>query len=354
MYSEVESEMTVDPEINNVEKKDLINFIKEFVDLSTKTIGENADYFFIREIRDNFGYENEPAVTDFLLNLNYKQFEYIMDRRTEIEQEKSLFSVKNSEVVKPTINALIYLLTVIISKTDAIKVVDSIVRKNQEKYDFLKYINIKIVYGKDEDDSSYTITLEDEIDNVKSNEIAEFLETIIEEAGKSFEWIKGRSLLEDFKIVVGHDSFINMKRIGINFNKIDKSIQHQNKNVSKSVLEALLDILILKTSKEQAGTILGDVLALSELHDTYNVLNHIKINTPEDNKQIISFNISNEINFIPPYKLGKAFREIIKIIQEHLKDETFVEEFKERLGEEYLNEIDKLGINLYFLELQFR
>jgi hypothetical protein len=35
------------------------------------------------------------------------------------------------------------------------------------------------------------------------------------------------------------------------------------------------------------------------------------------------------------------------------RGDGFIEEFKNKLGNEYLSEIEKMGVNLYFLELKY-
>ena len=60
-----------------------------------------------------------------------------------------------------------------------------------------------------------------------------------------------------------------------------------------------------------------------------------------------------EINSVESYKLGTAFREIIKVIHDILGDETFIPEFKKKMGDKNLLEIEKMGVNLHFLELRF-
>ena len=44
---------------------------------------------------------------------------------------------------------------------------------------------------------------------------------------------------------------------------------------------------------------------------------------------------------------------MIKVIHDIFGDKTFIPDFKKRLGEEYLQEIEKMGVNLHFLELRF-
>ena len=346
-YSETKSGLTIDPEINHVEKKNLVNCVKEIIDLSTKAIGENADYFFIREIRDNLGYVDEPAVADFLSALNYKQFEYIIDRRREIEHAQSLFNVKNSEVIQPVITALVYLLAKIMSEEDALEAIASIMRQNYEKYDFLKHIHI---FDARKADNSYT-TLTPVIDDIIKPKMAEALEMLIVEVGKSVEQSQNISFINNFKTIIGDITTAKIREMGINLHKADAAIRYQNWKIMQKVLHALLDVLSSKTSKSSAITIVGETIVL--LQGTRNVLNYVKINISND-EDTDFFTVLPEINSVESYKLGAAFRDVITTIQENHKEASVIEEFKKKLGDEYLAEIEKLGVNLYFLELKYR
>ena len=44
-----------------------------------------------------------------------------------------------------------------------------------------------------------------------------------------------------------------------------------------------------------------------------------------------------------------------KIVGEELgvKKTSFIEDFKKHIGDEYLNKIEKIGVNLHFLEFKF-
>ena len=347
IYSENKDEVVVDTEIDKVQSTDLINCVKEIADLSIRAIGENADFFFIRELRDNLGYENEVAVEDFLLSLNMKQFEYIINRQEEIRREKTFYQIKNAEVAKPVMTALIYLLNKETAETEGVKILIDLKKKYEENYDFLKYISIN---NKAEDNEVYAITIAEELDSIPSAEIAEAIGKLIEEIGNSIEEDSDQTFIANLNIVLGDTTTTKMRKIGIDLNRIALAIQHQNRRITKKVLQALLDVLRLKTSKSSAITMIGETVVL--LQGIHNVLNYIKINATNAEENNI-FTVLREINSIEPYKLGAAFRDIITIIQENHKNISLIEDFKKQLGDEYLREIEKLGVNLHFLALKY-
>ena len=92
----------------------------------------------------------------------------------------------------------------------------------------------------------------------------------------------------------------------------------------------------------------------NNLQEKYEILKYIKIDENNYDKGPEAFYIEPEINSVESFKIGKAIREIIKTIYNSLGAKTynFIDEFKNKLGERYLSEIEKLGVNLHFLELK--
>ena len=86
-----------------------------------------------------------------------------------------------------------------------------------------------------------------------------------------------------------------------------------------------------------------------------NINVNIKIDKSQYTEGADAISIMPEVNSVESYKLGKAIREIIKMTHKHLGDKSynFIEEFKNKLGDKYLSEIEKIGVNLHFLELKF-
>jgi len=347
LYSETGSEIIVDPEIDKVDPSNFLNCIKDIADYSTKEIGENADFFFIRELRDNLKYENEPIVRDLLLNLNARQHEYIFNRKEEIRRGKIFFDIKNSDIVEPVIKSLIYLLSKINSNNLAEEKVISILNKYKESYNFLNYI--KINYNA-EDKSLIFIETREELDDISSLTMAEALEKIIEEIGKLSTDDLAQSFIDDFKIVLGENNTHKLIRLGVDFTNVKNAIKYQNRRIAIKVLKSLIDVLSQKTTRNNAITMIGETIVFFQ--GIHNILNYVQIDTTniEEGK---NFTILAEINSIESYKLGSAFRDVISMIQKNHKKISLIDDFKKQLGNDYLIEIEKLGVNLHFLELKY-
>ena len=121
--------------------------------------------------------------------------------------------------------------------------------------------------------------------------------------------------------------------------------------ITQKVLNALFEVLSSKTSNTSAQKILSENVFL--LQGIHNILNNVKIDTSKSENQYV-FDVLTDINSVESYKLGKAFRDLITIIQKNHKDIPLIADFKEKLGDDYLSQIEKLGVNLHFLELKYK
>ncbi len=108
-----------------------------------------------------------------------------------------------------------------------------------------------------------------------------------------------------------------------------------------------------KTHESFAVATLENII--KNLEETYNALKYVKIDKSRYSEGTKAISIMPEVNNIEPYELAKAIREVIKTAGTHLGDKTtsFIEDFKKQLGEKYILEIEKIGVNLHFLELKF-
>lgn len=345
-YSENKEEIIVDPELDTIPSSDIITFVKELTDTSIQSIGKKADYFFIRELRDNFGFSNESTLEDFLLRLNMKQFEYIIRRQEKIQREKTFLQIKNSEVVQPVITALIQLFNKQNAETTLEKTFMYVKEKFEENYDFLHYISMD---HNADDKGMQRIIIDEELDDIPSTQIAKELENLIEEIGLILTDESEQTFIDNFKMSIGENCLLKLNTIHIDLDTIAFKIRHQNRIIAQKVLQTIFDVVRSKTSNSSATTIIGETLIL--LQGIHAILDYIKITMTHDEEIIIT--IPFEINTIESYKLGMAFRDVITIIQENHKRIPLIEDFKKQLGDEYLTEIEKIGVNLHFLELRY-
>lgn len=349
LYSEGIEAISINPNINKVETRDLVNAIAELLDVMTNALGKGAGYYFIKEIKDDLEPEIQSIFKEHGVDLTFKHFEYLT---TIKETEKArMLKTKNSESVKPVLKALLQLLNRQVPEADAIKKIITAIKKLEGDYKFLKYIEISDTPTLD---GYYTIKTNPALDEVLSPKMGEALQKLIEDVGRSIDARTRRSFIEDYKIALGDGNRSKIKEMGVNLEHIEKRLRQQGHELlCKKTLEVIIDLMSTKTSKSFAVASIDTVL--EKLQNKHKVLRYITIDKTLYDNGIDAITIMPEINTVESHELGKTIEEILEKIREYLEDKTplFMEEFKNKMGQEYLSEIEKLGVNLHILELRF-
>ena len=344
VFSETWIAVSVDQEIDTIEEKQIGRAVNDIINKLSKCIKSDEGYYIIREIRDELKYEMETNLQRFGVDLNIKQFEYGIFKDEEKRIEIS--GVKNSEIVKSILQIVIKLLRNVYQKSESISTLNTYIKNLELTYDFLKYITIKYVPGSDE---FYLISISSEIDDIPPTQLGESIGKIVYEISSSIAWKGNRSFIENFKNLLKTDEFQKLNEIGVKLDRISIQLKRQkHQKISQRILETLFALLLERTSKESAQQALDTTI--KKLQKDYDVLHYI---TLDPDAEIHIFTVSPEINTVESYKVGKAFREMIKILHDIYGDKTFVSDFKTKLGDEYLCEIEEMGINLHFLEIRF-
>jgi len=344
LYSEGINAVTVMAEIDSVESSEFFSAVKHLINTIVKGLDRNADFFFIREFRDSLDNIVDLYLEDKGVNLDRMQFKYIDNRKEELK-------IKNSKVIEHVVWALALIVNQVFPEKQTIEIMISSIKKLKIKYDFIKYVEIT---DKPDLKGFYNITALPEINNLRFSLIGEAIQDLIEDVAKSIKWRDKESFIHNFENIIGEENLINIKRMGVNFNSIKStSFQIEQQTLAQKSLEALIDIIGDKTSKNFAIDTMEKIIRkLEEKHD---VLKYIKIQKPQQIEGTNAIVINSDINLVKPYNLGKAIQDIVKTIYINLdeKDTEFLDIFKNRLGNEYLSEIENIGVNLYLLQMKF-
>jgi len=344
-YSEGIKAININNKIDTINSNEFEKAVRDIVEMTVGQLNKKADYFFIKEFQEAFSDILDFDLNELNLDLNLMQFQYIVDRKHEHEV------IKNSEVIENIITTLTIICNRKLSEALAIKTMVSTVKKLEDKYDLFKYIEIT-----DTRDSKgyYTIKALPIINDYDLITIANAIETLIEEIGIILECENDEFFIEIFKSELGEKYLSEIKKMGINLNHIQNRLfKCGHEILVKRVLNVLIDMIGRETSVGFAVITLNSII--KNLKEKYDVLNYIKIDESNFNKGSEAFFVESTINSVESFKIGKAIREIIKTIYNSIGAKTynFIEEFKTRLGEKYLLEIEKIGVNLHFLELKF-
>jgi len=342
-YSEGIDAVSVSSEIDLVDTAKFYNAIGVIVEMTVKNIKEKANFFFIREVQEALKDIYDLDLKEHNIDLNLMQLQFIADKKQEIK-------MKNSEMIEIVISALDNVINEKFPGAQKTKTMNNTIRKLEKKYDFLKYVEIS---DEPTSDGLYLIQAFPGINNAHPIDVAEASQKIICDVGESLDWRYGESFIESIKREIG-EKYLDLEKMGLNLEHIKFSLTQQgNEVLVKKTLEALIDTVSKNTSKGFAVVAIDT--AIGELEEKHNILRYIKIDKSRYAEGANAIRIMPEINNVESHKLGKAIREVIRMVGKELGNKTalYIEDFKRNIGTKYLYEIEKIGVNLHFLELKF-
>ena len=345
-YSEGINAVSIMPDMDYVEHDELYRALDDVIKSAVRHLKRKADYFFIREFKEIFDGIPGLDIEKEGISLNQMQLEYIVDRT-------NIFRLIHSEIIENVIKTLICLLNKVNPEKQAIDMMITSVEKLKQRYSFLKYVDIS---PKPDSNGFYTIGAMSGINNVSSAKVSDVIQKLIEEIGMLINWENEKEAFNDaFKKELGEEQLGNLQRLGINLNHIQTMMaKKEHENIAKNTLKALVVVVGRFTSEGFAIITIHN--AIKDLSESHNVLRYIKIDESQYSKGANAIEIIPDINTVESYELAKALRDIIKMTGTFLDDKntsSFIEEFKKELGDEYLQEVKKIGVNLHFLELKF-
>ncbi|MCX6664773.1 MAG: hypothetical protein NT038_01745 [Euryarchaeota archaeon] len=349
-YSDGKDAISINPEINSIRPSDLGEALNEILDRGTESLDKKTDHYVKREIKDALGSMYELINKKLELNLHVTQSEYLVDADVR-RIIPGIVQIKNSEVVEPVLGVLINLLNGEFSEADVMKTMITFIKNLEGKYDFLKYIEIS---DSPDSDGFFVVRARPEIDDVLTITFREAMQKLIEEIGKSTHLKTQLSFIKDFKMALAPADLEKIKEMNINLDQIGEILhRRENELLFKKALDAIVGVVSRKTSKSFAVALLDTII--EKLRDGHKVLRYVVINKSRYADGIDSICILPEVNSVTSYELGKGLKEILKKTRENLgyKHTSFIEDFQKQLGDEYLAEIEKMGVNLYMIELKF-
>ena len=342
-YSEGIDAVSVSSEIDLVDNAKFYNAVGDIIEMTVKYVKEKANFFFIKEVQEALNDIYDLNLKEQNIDLNLMQFQFIVDKKQEVK-------MKNSEMVEIVISALNNIINQKFPGAQKTKTMINSIRKLGKKYDFLKHVEIS-----DEPTSGgfYLIQALPGINNTHPIDVAEAIQKIICDIGESLDWKDGESFIETLKREIG-EKHLALEGMGVSLEHIKFVLMRQGHEVLvKKTLEALIDTVSKNTSEGFAVVAIDT--AIGKLEEKHNILRYIKIDKSRYAEGANAISIMPEINNVESYKLGKAIREVIKMVGNELGSKTalYIEDFKKHIGTKYLYEIEKIGVNLHFLELKF-
>lgn len=340
-YNEAFEIINIDSEVNNIETKEIGKATNELMIIISKTMGKNAGYYFIREIKEALPFDYEVAIKQFGVDLDLLQLQYVTETK-----EKFKFQIKNYDVIIYSIKALFDILDMEFDKDTAIRTLDDLIVRLRTQYEVLGNVeinDIRSIQGVD------PISVNKDVNSEDPHKVGEAIQKIFQELNKYFNEKSSISLVNKLKDKLNSDYLFKLEEIGVNL-----EILHLSQViVFKNVLKALVDIINETTTQSYAILLVNNVIKKYE--DRYQYLEHVNIDGKNFSEGVDAIVIPEELNSIRPSELGRGIRKIIEDIINCLGEDAgsqFIEKFKKRLGKAYLLRIEEIGVNLHLIELK--
>lgn len=340
-FSESLDVVEIDEEINNVDVVEVGKATTEIIRNVSIKIGQEAGYFFLKEIKEDLPYNYETAFRDIGIDFNTLQLNYLTERKNSYK-----LYIKNSDVIKYMFKALFDVLEQKKGRIYAYKMLDEITKRFQTEYPLLRQITINDITIKDFDLVSFEGS---QIDSESAQKIGMIIQKIIQEVDNELGEKGGSSFLGNIKSNLNSDYIYRLADMGVDFDVI----RLNQKLVVQHVINALISVLMDSSTQNYAILMMNKFL--KDSNDRYGHLKDIEIDSKsyaEDNNTI---KIPESIDLVRQSELGRCLQGLIEQVVHAFNEAAgrfFVDKFKDRLGKAYILKIEEMGVNLHLIELR--
>jgi hypothetical protein len=340
-YSETVEPVNIDSNVNDVEMKEIGKATNDFMISITKTMGKNAGYYFIREIKETIPFDYETIIKKIGVDLDLIQLQFVTETK-----EKFKFKIENYDLLTYSFKALYNIFEKEFDKDFAILTLTDLLMRLKSQYDVLNRIeinDIRSIQGID------LVTVDKDVNLIDSTKVAEAIQKCFQDVNKTFNEKSKISLVNELKEYLNSDYLFKLEEIGVSLD----ILQLSQVSVFKNILKALVDIINETTSQSYAVLLVNNVLRKFE--DRYEYLEQIKIDSTRFSDGIDAIIVPIEINSLRASELGRGIRKIMEDIINSLGEEAgseFVKKFKTRVGKAHLMRIEEIGVNLHLMELK--
>jgi hypothetical protein len=344
LYSEVLDSVHVDPAIDTVEPEEFYEGLHALINMTVKYLKKNADFFFIKEFQEAIDAVPGMNLKREGSDLSRMQFAYLVERKQNLQ-------MKYVDQVENVLRTSVCLLNRKYPEKEAMARLKGIVDTLSMKHSFLHFITIEET---PDGDGFYNIHVSKEINAVLSVDIAKALKELIEKVSTITEWKEEETFQDVFREELGERHVLRLKQIGVNLQEmVTVSQQKDNRQLMEKTVHALITVLGKRTSESFAVASFDKII--QKLRQNHQVLSHVTIDDTHYFKGCEAIQIIDTINQEKPFKVAQAIRDMIKLGGMFLGKNTqmYIKDFKKQLGDEYLSELARIGVNLHLLELKF-
>jgi len=242
-------------------------------------------------------------------------------------------------------------------------IIQNILTRLIDKYDFLKYIDIKSEKFKEEIN---LVEIDDDIENVEieliGSAIKDFMIALAERMGKD----AGFYFIKEIKEDLPYEYEKRTKQIGVDLELIQSEFLYEikdslkfslsNFDVLKNIFTLLHELLEDKVGRNFAYETLTELVG--RLSTQYDPLTYVKINDVRSIQNMDIVSVDKEVNNTKPEKVGLTIQKIIQeIINEttgKLHDNNFsiIEHIKDKINADYSLKLKQMGVDLDVVKLK--
>jgi hypothetical protein len=162
----------------------------------------------------------------FIEQGNFSIIEKLKDRLTadyivklsEMGVDLNVIQLKQSLIVKHVIKALIDIVNETTTQSYAVLMVNNMLKKHEDRFEYLKLINIDSSRFSEDIDA---IIIPEEIEQVRESDLGRGLQKVMETLIKSLGDEAGRNFVEKFKKRLGKAYILRIEEIGVNLHMME-------------------------------------------------------------------------------------------------------------------------------------
>lgn len=340
-YTEIFEIITIDQEIEDIGKNELGTTMREFLENIIMTMGKNAGYYFIKEIKEDLPSPYVESIKEIGVDLDFLQLQFI----TEIK-EFSKYNIENHDILKNVFTTIFEILDRNIGRDSAYSLINDFTTRLQTEYPVLRYLKINDIRSIQNVD---IVTVDNSVDGALPSKVGAAIQKCTQEINFHVIEKNKLSLIDKLKNSLNADYLFKLEEIGVNFD----IIQLKQTTVIKNVLKALVDVMSNSSTESYAIVMVNNVIRKFE--DKFEFLSNVKVDGIHYSEGLNAIVVPSEIESVKESDLGRSLQKIIENIASSLGEDAgryFIDKLREQLGKAYVLRIEEMGVNLHMIELK--
>jgi len=340
-YAETGKTITIDSSIEGIDQTDLGNALKTFIEYIVNSMGKNAGFFYIKELKENLGQENEKNLRTMGIDLDVLHYSHITQK-----QHGEKLVIENSDVIKQIFKCIIDLMGKKISRSFAISKLLHFIEHSEHSYSFLNFVTLRDVQSAL---GSEEIHIDEKLNSLSSESLGQELQLFLTDIQKGVFVDSTPNFFKYLQEYLTQDYNKKIKEMNVEF--VDHQFNFEL--IFRHVLKALIDVMGRASSQSYAITVLNTFLRKIDTKFTF--LKDIRINLEPDMQNDYNISIMTNLGGISELEARRAIQKLLEEIIIALGTELgdhFINEFKKSIDGDCLLTIEDIGVNLHILHLR--